>query len=392
MIVLRFILVNSLLALAHAQTCNRTNCKTTAGSLKVHHASFERSADVKLVTLPVEHQFGITEGDRFERERICVDYCAKNLDKCKSLNLSPYTEGVTSQCYVYKNDVYEHWPEILHNTLRSSQTGWTSFYLKNSFCERSLCQNVGRCKPDFLKDTGYCECQGFSGRYCQHLDPMVEKTTGHWVFHDGTIKNIGPGTHHHGSIVNGKVLAVPDRKNLVIQCDGRGDKHQICFRAPEDGETCLTNLVRSTYCPDGMTFAFWFRVNRFSGSNGDVSHIMAGGVSSSTGISIFYGELHFGINFSFASHQYQCDLQGHTTHLHDSWNFIGMTYDNEANIFKCFFNDVVYKDMVENSVSYSAIYAYGFSGSNPFFVDDVIFIKKTSKSDMVKAIYQKTKK
>ena len=71
---------------------------------------------------------------------------------------------------------------------------------------------------------------------------MREEGTGHWIFDNGVIENIGNDAANLGvgTVTNGVIAPIHDRKGLVMHCKG-GEAGKSCFTSHDATKTpCLS--------------------------------------------------------------------------------------------------------------------------------------------------------
>ncbi|XP_066926904.1 uncharacterized protein [Clytia hemisphaerica] len=382
-----FILTTTVFA---QDTCFKTNCQKTTGDLEITHASFTKMADAKLKTWTEMESVADITGTQEEREHLCVEACIKKgVSLCKSVDLSEFDAAGTSICRLFSLDAYNHTDA---SNIHETRAGYTTFHLKNSFCEDLPC-NTGVCQPNFETDGGSCKCSGYSGRFCETLDPLAMEGVGHWTFDDGTMLNEGTGrsTLGDGTQTTGVIIEVLDRSTKVMHCKGAsGAISENCFEAPTWSNACFSQHP----CPNGFTFAFWLRMLKpldADYATGIFKVIDQGLSASQYGVYMFFHPSEISLGYETNSAWNKCRYDSYKESLWTEWNFIGITFDHGSTpAFSCFLND---QEFSSTSGSYStpSVGTFKFGGTTPFFIDDVIFMPTHLKGDRLKVVYNQTK-
>uniref|UniRef100_A0A7M6DKF6 EGF-like domain-containing protein n=1 Tax=Clytia hemisphaerica TaxID=252671 RepID=A0A7M6DKF6_9CNID len=373
-------------------TCEKAQCKQTFGSLDVIHGSLVKVSDKKFALWTASKTLSFT-GSQEERERSCSEACVKEgKDVCRSAHLEAFqSEDTPSTCELFAENVYDHLPSVL-STIRTDSPGWTSFHVLNSFCEDAPCQNIGKCVPDFATNQGVCECTGYSGKFCQDLDPLEEDGSVYFTFDDGQMKNLG----RSGDVLTegtGDGLVIYDiaRNTRVLQCNLTN-----CFDFGDATSTkCLKDFSVS-YCAGGMTLAFWVRLLRGGEDrDGYVLIVGQGSKMSDTGIVINVKPYRTEVNIyiKLSNTRLKCQFTNIPNDIYRQWFFLSMSYQKTPEKkMVCFMNE----DRVE-------VPASSTSASNPpaskffpgdegkFMLDDILYIPKFSTDEIISSYYNKTK-
>ncbi|XP_066932388.1 uncharacterized protein [Clytia hemisphaerica] len=373
-------------------TCEKAQCKKQLFDFQAIHGSLVKVSDKKFALWTASKTLSLT-GSQEERERSCSEDCVKEgKDVCRSAHLESFqSEDTPSTCELFVENVYDHLPSVL-STIRTDSTGWTSFHVLNSFCEDAPCQNIGKCVPDFATNEGVCECTGYSGKFCQDLNPLEEDGSVYFTFDDGQMKNLG----RSGDVLtegtgDGLVMYDIARNTRVLQCNLTN-----CFDFGDDTSTTCMKKYTMPYCAGGMTLAFWVRLLR-GDENRDGFMLLidqgAGDDNAGIAINVKPDKTEINIYIKLLNNRLKCQFTNIPNDIYRQWFFLSMSFQRTPSTkMVCFMNE----DRVE-------VTTYSATTSNPptskffpgdegkFMLDDILYIPKFSTDEMISTFYDKTK-
>ncbi|XP_066917305.1 uncharacterized protein [Clytia hemisphaerica] len=273
--------------------------------------------------------------------------------------------------------------------------------MENSFCESFPC-NTGVCQPDFELDRGHCKCSGYSGEFCQTLDPLNTEDVGHWTFDSGYMENVGTGASNlgDGTMTTGVIVETLERSTKVMHCKGGGSGYENCFSIfPDFSKGCwssqssfVTSLsALPTACPNGFTLAFWVRAlypRNIDVETGYAVLVSQGFRSTQQGFSIWFGkkisiEFHTNTDYAF------CQLNQFKDKQFKEWMLFGLTYNSHDGKFHCIFNNELFEASVGVHTQ-ADLNAFYFGGTTPTFFDDVIYLPSHLTNEGLHVVYNQT--